>query len=73
MDQCTPPIAQAKLWNKSELDMAVDPPYYKTQSKLMFLEHYQEEIHSNPELYSEYIDSNNRKLLITLTPMQNAS
>ena len=57
-----PPIAQAKLWNKSELDKAVDPPYYKTQSKLMFLEQYQDEIHSTPELYSEYIDSKKQKV-----------
>ena len=57
-----PPIAQAKLWNKSELNKAVDPPYYKTQSKLMFLKQYHDEIHSNPELYSEYIDSKKQKV-----------
>ena len=51
-----PPIAQAKLWNSSDMDIGVEPLTFKSNNKFELIVQYGQEIWREPDVYKDYLE-----------------
>ena len=51
-----PPIAQAKLWNSSDMDIAVETLTFKNNNKFELIVQYDQEIRHEPDVYKDYLE-----------------
>ena len=51
-----PPIAQAKLWNCSVMDIGVKTLTLKNNNKFELIVQYDQEIQREPDVYKDYLE-----------------
>ena len=51
-----PPIAQAKLWNSSDIDIGVETLTFKNNNKFELIVQYDQEIRREPDVYKDYLE-----------------
>ena len=51
-----PPIAQAKLWNSSDMDIGVETLTFKNNNKFKLIVQYDQEIWREPDVYKDYLE-----------------
>ena len=51
-----PIIAQAKLWNSSDMDIGVETLTFKNNNKFELTVQYDQEIQREPDVYKDYLE-----------------